>query len=391
MPWSSQAPSPQGRAPRGIVRIGGMPVDGWIDWSVDESTYFDADTFSVRFAISKLPAEFSLAWFGAQTEIFLEVLTGFPQNPSAPTAAELTSLIYGRIDKAQVDPANGILTLTGRDLTAVFIDTKLTKQYSNQTASQIVTAIAAAHGISGNITTTRAIVGSPALSQVGTYSLRSTVHMTTSNSEWDLIAWLARESGFVAYAQGQTLYFGPDPLATAPPYLITWTPAPTTGGAPSSNTEMLTFERDLTVVKGISVTAQSASFLGPVITRSYPQAVRTIKPGKASPFGPTQSYLFTMPAGKNAQQVEAFAEAMYREIAAHAMIVHGELPGDIVLSKTIPIRVQGMGAPWDQVYFPRSIMRSMSGEDGFSMEFEARNSTPQLDQAGATAAQTSNP
>ena len=385
MSWSSRAPSPQARAPRGIVRIGGAPIDGCIDWTVSESTFFDADTFSVRFAVSKLPPAFNLNWFAAQTEIFLEVLVGFPQTPSAATASELTSLIYGRIDKAAVDPAHGILTLTGRDLTAAFIDTKLTKQYSNQTASQIVTSIAGAHGITGNVTTTRAIVGSPATAPVGTYMLRSTVHLTTSNSEWDLIAWLARESGFVAYAQGQSLYFGPDPLPTASPYLITWTPAPATGGAPSSNTEELTFERDFTVVKGISVTAQSASFLGPTITRSYPQPVRTIKPGKASPFGPTQSYLFTMPAGKNAEQVEAFAEAMYREIAAHAMTVHGEMPGDTVLSKATPIRVTGTGTAWDQVYYPRAITRTLSGEDGFSMTFEARNSTPQLDQAAAQA------
>ncbi|MGH8218989.1 MAG: hypothetical protein ACREUT_10565, partial [Steroidobacteraceae bacterium] len=326
-----------------------------------------------------------LAWFAKQAELFLEVLAGFPADPGAPDASELTSLIYGRVDSIEPDFGQGLLTLPGRDLTAVFIDTKLTKQYSNQTASQIVSAIASAHGVSANVTTTRAIVGSPVFAQVGTYSLRSTVHLTTSNSEWDLIAWLARESGFVAYAQGKSLYFGPDPLPSATPYLITWQPAPSSGGPPSSNTEGLAFSRSLTVAKGIAVTAQSGSFMGPVITRSYPRPVRSIKPGQASPFGPTQGYLFTMPAGKNAQQVEAFAEAMYREIAAHAMKVHGELPGDTVLAKTMPIRVQGTGTAWDQLYYPRSIVRRMSMEEGFAMEFDAQNSTPELDQAATQA------
>lgn len=389
MPWSSQAPNSQSRAPRAIVRVGGVPIDGWIAWEAAESTFFDADTFQVSFALSRLPAAYNLSWFAAQTELFVEILAGFPQNPARPTASELTSLIYGRVDDLEADLAAGILTLPGRDLTAVFIDTKLTTQYSNRTASQIVQTIAAKHGITANVTTTRAIVGSPALANVGTYSLRSTVHMTTNNNEWDLISWLARESGFVAYMQGSTLYFGPDPTLTGTPYLISWTPAPATGGVPSSNTSSLTLSRSLTVAKGIAVTAQSASFLGPTITRSYPRGVRSIKPGKASPFGPTQEYLFTMPAGKNAQQVEAFAEAKYREIIRHAMKVHGELPGDVVLSKTTPVRVQGTGTAWDQLYYVRSISRQMSGEDGFSMEFEAQNSTPDLEQAAAASASSS--
>jgi len=373
------------RSPRAIVRVGGVPLDGWIAWEAAESTFFDADTFEVSFAISKLPAAYDLNWFAAQTEMFVEILAGFPANPAKPAASELTSLIYGRVDSLELDLAARVLTLPGRDLTAVFIDTKLTTQYSNRTASQIVQAIAAGHGIATSITTTRAIVGSPALSQVGTYTLRTTVHMTTSNSEWDLISWLARESGFIAYMQGQTLYFGPDPSATTTPYLITYTPAPEDGGAASSNTCGLTFLRSLTVAKGISVTAQSASFLGPTITRSYPRAVRSIKPGRASPFGPTQQYLFTMPAGKNAQQVEAFAEAKYREIVSHAMKVHGELPGDVVLAKTTPVRVQGTGTAWDQLYYPRAITRRMSMDEGFTMDFDAQNSTPDLDQAASSA------
>ncbi|MGH8220879.1 MAG: hypothetical protein ACREUT_20280, partial [Steroidobacteraceae bacterium] len=72
MPWSSQTPSAQVRTPRAIVRIGGAAVEGWLDWTVSESTFFDADTFSARFAIAKLPQAFDLAWFAKQTELFLE-------------------------------------------------------------------------------------------------------------------------------------------------------------------------------------------------------------------------------------------------------------------------------------------------------------------------------
>ncbi len=366
------------RSPRAIIRIGGVPVDGWIEWSVTNNTYFEADTFSASFATSRLPSAFDAQWFSQQTEIFIEILAGFPSDPAHPSAGELTSLIYGRVDDLHMDLSQTTIALTGRDLTGAFIDSTLTTQYSNRTASQIVGAICAEHGIKAEITTTEAIVGSPALANVGTYSLRSTVHMTTSNSEWDLISWLARESGFVAYFQGQTFFFGADPTPTATPYEVFYSPSKN-GGPPSSNAQSIELSRSFTVAKGIEVTAQSASFLGPTITRSYPQAIRTIKPGKASPYGPTQQYFVSLPAGKNAQQVEAAAEAAYRERISHAMKMHGEFPGVVELNVRMPIRVQGTRTAFDQLFYPRSIERRMSMEEGFEMEVDAQNSTPALE------------
>lgn len=383
------AATPAARSPRAIVRIGGTPVDGWIEWEATNSTFFEADTFSVSFAVSRLPAAFNLNWFSQQTEIFLEILAGFPSNPSAPTASELTSLIYGRIDDIELDATETILRLTGRDLTGAFIDTPSTTQYSNRTASQIVQQICANHGIAVNITTTDAIEGSPAESLVGVYSLRSTTHMPLGSTEWDVISSLARESGFVACMFGQVLYWGPDPTIGADPYQITYIPPTSSGGPPVSNVKALSFSRSMTVAKGISVTAMSASYTGPSITRSYPQTPRTISPGKASPYGPTTQYFVKLKVGKTPQQVEAAAEARYDEIIQHTMKLHAELPGDVLLSKATPMTVFGTGTAWDQIYYPKSIVRRMSMDEGFTMEVQAQHSTPALEavleQSGASA------
>lgn len=380
MPNSSSVQATS-RSPRAFIRIGGTPVDGWCDWTVTNSTFFEADTFSVSFAVSQLPQAFSADWFSQQNEIFLEVLAGFPANPARPTASELTSLIYGRVDDIDWDLGATTLRLAGRDLTGAFIDATSMTQYSNRTASQIVQAICVNHGIAANITTTDAIVGSPAQSSVGVYSLRSTVHIGPGNTEWDLIASLARDSGFVAFFQGKTFYFGPDPTPGTQPYVISWTPAPAIGGAPISNTTALSFSRSMTVAKGISVTAMSGSYTGASVTRSYPRTPQSIKPGSASPYGPVQQYFLKLAMGKTPQQVEAAAEAAYRQIVSHAMKIHAELPGDVLLSRTTSISVSGTSTAFDQVYYPRSITRRMSMDEGFAMEIDAQNLTPALEAA----------
>jgi hypothetical protein len=178
------------RQPRAIVRLNGAPVRGCISWTVGNNSYYEADTFSVSFAVSWLPASNDVNWFGQQTEIFAEILAGFPSNPDRPDASQLTSLIYGRVDDIAYDASGTVLTLTGRDLTGAFIDQKLTEEYYNQKASAVVTALAQSHGIQSIVT--------PTHEQIGVYYHNDQVRLQANRSEWDFIAWLAREEGFVA-------------------------------------------------------------------------------------------------------------------------------------------------------------------------------------------------
>jgi hypothetical protein len=364
------------RQPRVIVRVAGTLLPAVVSWEVDNNDYYEADTFRVALAVSKLPTANDANWFSSQTEIFLEVLAGFPSNPNAPDASELTSLIYGRVDDIAYDPVATLIHLTGRDLTAVFIDNKLANQYQNQTASAAVEAIAGAHGIAMEVTETSTLIG--------TYFANEQVRIQANRSEWDFIAWLAREEGFVAYMQGQTLYFGEDPRIGADAYEIQWQPPGSSGGPPSANVTELSFSRSLTVAKGITVTVRSRSLISntPVV-QSYPIGAKTIKPGASSPFGSTQNYFFNARAGLTPVQAQQYAEARYNEIVSHAMKLSARLPADLILSVSTPISVSGTGTAFDQTYYPRSVKRSMSNDEGFVMQVEAQNTTPELEEAAA--------
>ena len=125
------------RAPRALVRLGTFPgviVPGWKSLSVSNNSYSEADTFRIEFAASALPASNNANWFSTQKEVFAEILDGFPQDPTNPQAGELDSQIYGRVDDIVYNPRDGLITVTGRDLTAAFIDSKISDQFQNQTS-----------------------------------------------------------------------------------------------------------------------------------------------------------------------------------------------------------------------------------------------------------------
>ena len=358
-----------GRQPRAVVRVNGTPIDPWVSWEVTSNTYYEADTFRVSFAANALPSYANAAWLSDQPEVFVEVLAGFPTDPDRPNAAELVSQIYGRVDDIDFDPFAGEIVLTGRDLTAAFIDARLTSQWANATSSEIATALAQAHGLTPVVTATS--------EKVGTFYKHDQVRMQADRSEWDMLAWLAREEGFVCFVTGQELHFEPDARETSEPYVIQWSAATDDRAAPSANVTHVSFSRAMTVSKGITVTASSPSLKKKTPTvMSYPSKPRAIQAGKSSPFGGVQTYYFTLPAGMDGTAVEQFAQKKYGEIVAHEMKLSARLPGDNLLTTKSVISMRGTGTPFDQVYYPNAITRTMSMDEGYTMTVAAKNTSP---------------
>lgn len=363
---SPALPDSSTRQPRGVVQLNGQTVPGWRSFEITNGTYFEADSFHVDFAVSDLPDSNNAKWFAEQTETFVELFAGFPSDLESPNVAEMTSLIYGRIDNITYDLVKTLIKVTGRDLTGAFIDKKLTADYPNKTSSQIVTTLIGGHaGISAAVTATTA--------KVGTYYAIDQVQMQADRSEWDLICYLARQEGFIAYMSGKTLVFGPDPIPDSTPYQLQWI-AGEDGAPPQANVEELSLLRSQTISKGISVTVRSYNGAGKAnVSASYPTRPKSITPGKASPYGATQQYFFRLPAGSTPRQCQAYAEKRYHEIVEHEMKLEAVLPGDVVLTTKTMIRLSGTGTEWDQTYFPKSITRALNEDGGFTMTLSAQN------------------
>lgn len=376
MAYLNQVPAQStARQPRALVKINDTIVPGWIDWTCDSNSFYGADTFRVLFATSLLPDAFNVDWFSTVTEAFVEIFAGFPQDPSNFTASDLTSQIYGRIDDIDFDPRGTSITLTGRDLTAALIDTKLTEQWNNLTASQVAVQLAKKHGLTPQVTATTQIVGK--------YYQIDHVRINAERSEWDLLAWLAAEEGFVVYAKGHTLYFGPDPRTPDTPYLVRWQGPTDAAGYSTMNGARVRFRRSLTVAKGVTVVVHSwNSKQKKGFDAYYPSKPKAIQAGKATPFGNTQTYEFNIP-GLTQQQAVARAQALYTQIIKHEVKLEYDAPGDDLLTPRVMIQTEGFPGSFNQTFYVDSVTREFSMDAGYSMHARAKNHNPDLQVSGA--------
>lgn len=345
-----------GRIPRGLIKVNGSPITGWEEFETEENEYSAPDTFSVKFATFALPDAMNAAWWAAQGDADVEIFAGFPSDPDAFTASDLETIFAGKVDDVTFDWTTSTMTVKGRDLTAPLIDHKTSEKYVNLTSSQIAGKLAAKYGLTPVITSTSTMVGR--------FYQIDHVDLKDDRTEWDLLTWLAREEGFVTYVRGKELHFEPRPDGKGNAYVVQWVAPGAEGGAFSGNFTSFQNSRSLTVAKDIEVTVRSWN------SKSRRAFIKTSKRKGAA--GGVQKYSYTIP---NLSQDEAQKKAdQFRdEISKHEMKLSFEGPADNTLHINSVIQQQGTGTNFDQTYFPESITRTMSLEEGYVWSVQAKN------------------
>jgi len=185
-----------------------MTVPGVVGLELDAAGYAAADRFR---AVIALQAP------GGLTVAGLVALAGQRITIAVATdALGFAPLLVGQVDNVRIDVAENVAALSGRDLTALMLDTELSIAYVNQTSSQIATAIAEGHGLTPAVTATSILVGQYYERDHARNALGVNARAT---SEWNLLVALAQIEGFSIGVAGETLLFGP--VATAAPVLVT--------------------------------------------------------------------------------------------------------------------------------------------------------------------------
>jgi phage protein D len=328
---------------------------------VTNASHFAADTFRLSCAVGKLPPGLGPSYWSASLGDQLEIFAGFKDQTGK---GQPKSLIYGQVDDVDYDPIGRSLTLTGRDLSAQFIDTRTAEHFQDQTASSVAQTLAARHGLKASVTATGTRVGS----YYELYNLR----LTKDQAEWDLLTFLAEQEGFDLWVSGQTLNFQPPVPLTADPYVLSWSDQGQ--GSRLANFEDLKLHRSQSLAKDIIVKVISWNQVqeGNVTAQAKrSQANKSQRVG-----GQAQIYTFYEP-NLNQQQAQKWANAKAEDITRHERVIAGKLPGDSLLTNRSLMQLVGTGTDWDQVYFVDSVTRRMSFKDGYSMEFRAKNHSPQ--------------
>jgi hypothetical protein len=359
----------------------GTPVPGILSASITNNGFFNSDSFSARFDLYADPNYPTTIWLN--NTILLDIQIGLTQ-PDGSTS--WTSLIIGEVSDIEVDQDQAIIDVQGSDLLCRLIRTKTVQTYSNMTSSEIVSKIAAEHGLRADVDATTTPAGRyysasyDKLNQDGGFS--------KTTNELDLCVELAKYESYDLWVTGTTLHFKKSAPLSSTPWIIN-VPAPsraqgvTTVGP--SNAIGLRLRRSYTLAKDVSVTVKSySSQSARFVTGTY----GATKSHGTSANSNVQQFVFSVP-NLSQEQCLQYAQAKLTEITRQERVINWSEPGSTVLTPRNIVQLTGGGvmSDWQQNYFVISITREVSWDQGFVMEVQARNHSPQTEanENGATA------
>ena len=335
----------------------GTNLTGILEVEVTNASHFASDTFRVTVSIADLPLGLGIDYWGAAAGDELEVFAGF--YGSAPL-----SLIYGQVDDVDIDLVNRVMVLTGRDLSARFLDVKTAEHFQDQKASDIVKALAARHGMTASV--------KPTTERVGGYYEYYHTRMTSDMTEWDLLIFLADQENYDFWVAGHTLFFQPPIPITADPYVLLWSDLGQ--GNRVANFEDLKLHRSETLAKDVIVKVQSWNQALETVVTAENHRNQANKNQRAG--GAAQIYTF-YPPNLTKDQADKWANAKAEDITKHERVIMGRLPGDNLLTNRSLIQLVGTGTSWDQFYNLDTVTRHLSIEHGYTMDFRAKNHSTQ--------------
>lgn len=344
------------RTPRGMVKVNGAELTGWLSLDFEENEFQQPDTFSVQVAVSGLPKAMDLKWWASTEKAEIEIYVGFPADPLQFGADELDLMFTGVVDDLDVDWDDLTMDLRGRDRTSLLADHKTSEQYRNNTASEVATKLAGKYGLTPVVTATT--------TKVGKFYQVDTVDIKSSRTEWDLLTWLAQQEGFVAFVRGKELHFQPRDRGGQDPYVFEYVPA-TDEQVAQGNFVNLATGRVLTVAKEIEVTVTSWDAKKKA---AYKKVAKRAGRGE----GETQRYTFNMP-GLTPEQAQEQANKRLDEISRHAMRLAVDGPADNLLRIDDRVELRGTATAFDQSYYPESIMRRLVQDGGYDWSLTAKN------------------
>ena len=347
------------RTPRPFVSINGvrLPVQSVISMEVTNASHFTADTYRVELAVGGLPDAYGPSYWGESQDDRLSL--GISLNGETPMP-----LIVGQVDDVDWDLTGRVITLTGRDLSAGLIDTKSAEKFQNRTASEIAQSLAIRHGLDSSVQATG--------TRAGTYYEIDHAVVTQEQTEWDLLTYLAEREGFDVWVSGETLHFQPPPALAGTPYTLLWSEPG--DGSFASNATRINVRRSQTLARDVIVQMRSwnqkqqTAF---TVTAKRSQVKKSQRRG-----GEAQVYSIVRPNLTRDQALQ-LANAMAEDITRHERVLSASLPGDSLLTTRGTVRLVGTGTDWDQIYYPDTIVRSLSRQDGYRMDLRAKNHSAQ--------------
>ncbi|MDE3023356.1 MAG: hypothetical protein KGI54_16155 [Pseudomonadota bacterium] len=355
---ASVAPASGGvvQTPRLRVKANGIAVPFPIEANATLPNTNEAGSWAAGISFSDAD-QMNMAWWASQSTLRIEIDIALDAN-------NFQTMIVGNADEIEIAPDHNYVTLTGRDLTALLIDKKTATTYQNQTSSEVATLLANAVGLTPVVTKTTTPIGQFYANDHTRMSMGDLAHSIT---DWDLLVYLAQQEDFDVFVAGTSLYFQPKAVAQGAPFQVWWSRV---NGVATSNVQNLQMKRSATIAHDVSVTVQSwNSYQGKLV-----QAKASSKANGSSSPGPAQNYVFYRP-NMTPSQAADYANQRLADISRHERVISFDIPGEMTLTPRSVLQLSKTGTPFDQLYYPDTITRSIHFKRGYCESVTARNHT----------------
>ena len=347
------------RAPRLRVLANGQILIGAYEADVNSSNHFSADRFSAVIALGPDQWANSDFW-SSEADVLIDIQFGLDGGTS------FTDLIQGYVDNVSIDPVNRVVHISGRDLAAALIEARTQEAFSNRTSSEIATIFANRHNLVPCVVTTTTPVGRFYQSDHESITLD---RFSGARTEWDLLAYLARQEGYDVFVHGRELCFQPVAQGSSIDQVL----------CPSDMIE-IRLERALTLARNIQITVQSWNSLQQMaFTESVNSTINPTSPcttrGNANL---TQQYVLIRP-NLTPDKALALARQRLSELSRHERVIEFSMPGELALTPRSTILLDRTQTDFDQLYFVEFIERRFTPRTGFVQRVRASNSSPRTD------------
>lgn len=347
--------------PNFIVYMNGTALQGVESVTVTEPVAFKVGTF--RFSKVFVPNDnFPAEWWCATSSKTMRVEIYLSTDTKS-----FTRRILGNVDSHSFDPIAGTISVAGRDLGALLVDSRVLKTHRNMTASEIATNLANAVGLTAQVTNTKTLTGR--LYDTDHDQSSGDSHLVATN-QWDLLCRLGSREGIIPYVQGETLYFQTVPQN---PPLFTAEFSRDANGYPVSNVNGIKLTRYLTQARDVKVTVRSWHSRS---KKTFSATFRTSTkiPGESPHQAPT-IYIFNA-ANLTKAQCSQRAQKIALDISQHERNTSISIPYLSLLSPTYQLQIKGTGTDYDMTYAMQRISYHIDIRSGGQTSIDAKFSSP---------------
>lgn len=286
----------------------------------------------------------------------------------------------GLLLESDANIGSGDLNLSFVDRVILLQQYKLFKAYPNKTGAEIIQTIAAAVGMTAQITGATKLAG--AVYSINHIKLHHSdfSKMTTG---WDLICYIARQTGNVAFVKGTVVYVQPNNPNPGQAFTVTYGAPDVMDGVTvwktAMNVKNLKFKHNLLMAKDITIEVQ---YCHSKKGKSANGSARAGPPRNKNAAGQS-NFIFGPYATMNKDEAQAMANRIYREYTCHEYTADFDAPADFTLQPYQTVLFSGSSGQMANTFYINQLHFSMSVAEstGATMAVTVKTHPPENDTA----------